>query len=471
MVQVHRRHGAAKHRGHHDLTPRRCQQVVTANHDIDMVAEVVDDHGQLVCRLAKPVAQQQVATLERRDLVPSAVSEIVELDAGLVQHQSARRRLVVRYGSGATGARIPELAAAKTVGGDVATRAAAGVYGAGACQRRQRGIVNVRGVTLADRRGQATGHVVRFQSQPCQIGENRRRVRRPCALRVVILDAEDHRTAERTCDAPDKHRIHGVPKVEMARRRRRETGAPDRWEPCLQSRAEQRAISLRHGGSHSARICACAESATMVTRVLMAYDKAYFDKWYRSRQHRVRTPAQIRRIVAFTLAAAEYVLDRPVRTVLDVGAGEGHWQPILKALRPKLTYVGVEPSTYAVTRFGRRRGLMLGSVERLGELQLHERYPEGFDLVICCGVLNYVPTRVLGSALEQLQVHTGGLAWLELFTKYDEIEGDIAALKPRPPEWYRQRFSGAGLIPCGLHLYAPRDLAAGLTALETGRID
>lgn len=208
----------------------------------------------------------------------------------------------------------------------------------------------------------------------------------------------------------------------------------------------------------------------MVTRVHMAYDKAYFDKWYRSRQHRVRTPAQIRRIVAFTLSAAEYVLDRPIRTVLDVGAGEGHWQPILKALRPKLTYVGVEPSTYAVTRFGRRRGLTLGSVERLGDLGLHERHPQGFDLVVCCGVLNYVQTRVLGSALEQLQAHTGGLAWLELFTKYDEIEGDIAELKPRPPEWYRQRFSEAGLIPCGLHLYAPRDLAAGLTALETGRI-
>ena len=262
-----------------------------------------------------------------------------------------------------------------------------------------------------------------------------------------------------------------MPEVQMSGRSGGEASAPACRESSFQSRPERRAISLRHGESHNARICARAESATMVTRVHMAYDKAYFDKWYRSRQHRVRTPAQIRRIVAFTLGAAEYVLDRPVRTVLDVGAGEGHWQPILKALRPALTYVGVEPSTYAVTRFGKRRGLMLGSVERLHELQLHEKHPEGFDLVVCCGVLNYVPTRVLASALEQLQVHTGGLAWLELFTKYDEIEGDIAMLKPRPPEWYRQRFSQAGLIPCGLHLYAPRDLAAGLTALETGRID
>lgn len=203
----------------------------------------------------------------------------------------------------------------------------------------------------------------------------------------------------------------------------------------------------------------------------MAYDKAYFDKWYRHRQHRVRTPAEIRRIVGFTVAAAEYVLDRPIRTVLDVGAGEGHWQPILRSLRPKVRYVGVEPSAYAVERFGRRRGLRRGSVESLDSLHLHDEYPEGFDLVVCCGVLNYVPNRSIGAALEMLQVHTSGLAWLEIFTQHDEIEGDVAALRPRPAAWYRERFRAAGLVSCGLHLYAPLDRAAGLTALETGRVD
>jgi cyclopropane fatty-acyl-phospholipid synthase-like methyltransferase len=175
--------------------------------------------------------------------------------------------------------------------------------------------------------------------------------------------------------------------------------------------------------------------------------------------------------VNFTVSAAEYVLDRPIRTVLDVGAGEGHWQPILAGMRPKLRYVGVEPSTYAVGRFGARRHLRLGSVETLADLRLHEEFQEGFDLVICCGVLNYVKSRVLGDALEQLQRHTSGLAWLEIFTRSDEIEGDVAALKPRSAEWYRDRFRSAGLVPCGMHLYAPQDRAAGLTALETGRVD
>jgi SAM-dependent methyltransferase len=198
----------------------------------------------------------------------------------------------------------------------------------------------------------------------------------------------------------------------------------------------------------------------------MTYDQQYFDKWYRSKQHRVRSSAQTARIVAFTLAAAEYVLDRPVRTVLDVGAGEGHWQPALKRLRPKAVYVGVEPSEYAVARYGRRRMLQLGSVERLSELQLHETHPDGFDLVVCCGVLNYLTDAALRRALDQLQMHTSGLAWLELFTSTDDIEGDTQTMRPRPANWYRRALSTAGLVPCGLHLYAPRDRAAALAALE-----
>jgi SAM-dependent methyltransferase len=234
------------------------------------------------------------------------------------------------------------------------------------------------------------------------------------------------------------------------------------------SRAKRRPISFTELRDHDARICDNVETVTMATpKLSMAYDKAYFDKWYRSRQHRVRTPAQIRRIVSFTVGAAEYILDRPIRSVLDVGAGEGHWQPLLRAMRPTVRYVGVEPSAYAVGRYGARRGLRLGSVETLNELTLHESAPEGFDLVVCCGVLNYVATRVLGSALEQLMLHTSGVAWLELFTKHDDIEGDVAALKPRAAEWYRDQFRAAGYVPCGLHLYAPADRAAGLTALET----
>ena len=80
------------------------------------------------------------------------------------------------------------------------------------------------------------------------------------------------------------------------------------------------------------------------------YDRAYFDKWYRHPEHRVKSPQYLARQAAFVLGVAEYLLERRVTSVLDVGAGEGHWRAILRRLRPGLRYYGVDPSDTQVRR-------------------------------------------------------------------------------------------------------------------------
>ena len=67
---------------------------------------------------------------------------------------------------------------------------------------------------------------------------------------------------------------------------------------------------------------------------MSAYDRAYFDKWYRNPRYRVKTPAELARQAALVVHAAEWVLQRKLRTVLDVGCGEGNWYPVLRKLRP-----------------------------------------------------------------------------------------------------------------------------------------
>jgi SAM-dependent methyltransferase len=195
------------------------------------------------------------------------------------------------------------------------------------------------------------------------------------------------------------------------------------------------------------------------------YDAAYFEKWYRSPTHRVRTRAQVSRLVRFVVGAAEYVLDRPVRTVLDVGAGEGHWQPLLKSLRPGVRYVGVEPSEYAVRRYGASRHLIRGGIADLGALDLRRHAPSGFDLVVSCGVLNYVPDAELHRGLRTMCALTRGIAWLELFTADDSIVGDTSTMTRHPARWYRAAMRRAGFQPVGLHLHVPRR-ATGLSELE-----
>lgn len=180
-----------------------------------------------------------------------------------------------------------------------------------------------------------------------------------------------------------------------------------------------------------------------------SYNRAYFDKWYRNPRHRVKSPAELARQVAFVLHTAEWVLARPVRTVLDLGCGEGQWRAALRRFRPRLSYTGVDPSEYAVSRYGKRRNIHLGSIESLPASVQAQAY----DLVVCCGMLNYVPAAVLVTSLPRIGPLTGGVAYLELFTRADATEGDTNWPTPQTASWYRRTIRAAGLTSVGLHCY------------------
>jgi SAM-dependent methyltransferase len=194
------------------------------------------------------------------------------------------------------------------------------------------------------------------------------------------------------------------------------------------------------------------------------YDRAYFDHWYRARGF--GSPALLERRVAYALGTAEYLLDRPVRSVLDVGCGEGAWSVALRRRRPRARYVGVDPSAYAVDRFGRRRGLRRGGLDDLDDLDLGP----SFDLVVCVGVLPFVSDAVavrgIGAITRRLA--PGGVAFLEVFTGDDPLEGDLGGFIPRPEVTYRRWFRSHGLARVGPHLFVRASDTAGLAAFERG---
>lgn len=194
------------------------------------------------------------------------------------------------------------------------------------------------------------------------------------------------------------------------------------------------------------------------------YDRAYFDRWYRRSKIGLGSTAFVDRKAALAVAAAEFVLARPIRTVLDVGCGEGAWRPVLKRLRPGIEYLGFDSSEYAVKRFGRRRNIRLAALADMGRQGL--RRP--FDLVVCADVLHYVRTAEARAGLAALAPLAGGVAFMEAFTNADQIDGDHAELQDRSPAQYRTLFAEAGFMPIGLHLYVTRKTARTLVALEGG---
>jgi SAM-dependent methyltransferase len=174
---------------------------------------------------------------------------------------------------------------------------------------------------------------------------------------------------------------------------------------------------------------------------------------------RVKSPAELEREVEFVLRATEHLLARPLRSVLDVGCGEGNWYPPLIARRPHVRYTGVDPSEYAVRRWGKRRNIHLGSVDNLG-------VDGQFDLILCCGVLNYLPAASLTHGLRQIADRLGGVAYLDMYTASDVVTGDTRGAKRRAPSWYRERLARAGLTACGMHLYVGPAMADQLATLE-----
>lgn len=193
-----------------------------------------------------------------------------------------------------------------------------------------------------------------------------------------------------------------------------------------------------------------------------AYDRAYFEKWYRSERHRVGSRSELARKVAMVVHMAEHYLARPLRNVLDVGCGEAAWRAPLLKLRPRLDYRGLESSEYAVARYGRSRNIGLATFGQLGELRFDER----FDLIVCSDVLHYVPAPELRRGLSGFGDLLEGLAFLEVFTSTDNASGDVRGFIPRTPAWYRTRFVDAGLLPCGSHSYLSPRLMRSVAALE-----
>ncbi|MGO4776289.1 methyltransferase, partial [Lysobacter sp. 2RAB21] len=99
------------------------------------------------------------------------------------------------------------------------------------------------------------------------------------------------------------------------------------------------------------------------------YDRDYFQRWYRDpalKDQAIGGAARLTRKVALTVATAEYHLERPIRSVLDIGCGEGPWRAPLLKLRPRLQYLGFDSSQYATARFGRSRNLHLA---RFGDFE------------------------------------------------------------------------------------------------------
>lgn len=193
------------------------------------------------------------------------------------------------------------------------------------------------------------------------------------------------------------------------------------------------------------------------------FDRAYYERYYRDPATRVTDRADVGKLARLVAAWTDY-LDVPVRTILDVGCGVGHWRAAARTLWPRARWFGVEHSEYAC----RRHGWTRGSVVDLDPAQALGRAT--FDLVICQGVLQYLGDRDAARALQNLARWCDGAMYFEALTRQDweqhcDREHTDGAVHLRTGAWYRRRLA-RGFQDCGGCVFVSRRAGCTLFELE-----
>jgi SAM-dependent methyltransferase len=193
------------------------------------------------------------------------------------------------------------------------------------------------------------------------------------------------------------------------------------------------------------------------------FDRAYYDRYYRDPATRVIDRDEVKKLARLVAAWTDY-LEVPVRTILDVGCGLGHWRAAARALWPRARWYGVEFSDHLCERHGWTRGSVvdLEPARALGRA--------AFDFVICQGVLQYLTDRDAALALQNLTAWTDGALYFEALTAQDwrqhcdrtRTDGDVHL---RTGAWYRRRLA-RGFQSCGGGVFVNRRAGCTLFELE-----
>ena len=177
------------------------------------------------------------------------------------------------------------------------------------------------------------------------------------------------------------------------------------------------------------------------------FDAAYYDRFYRKAQTQV-SDAQHYSVLGSFVAGYAALLGVEIGGVLDLGCGLGRWRTVAKRRFPKATYIGVETSAYLCDELGWAQG------------QVEDYSGSPADLVVCQGVLQYLPARSAAKAIKNLARLTRGLLYLEVLTQEDwdrhcdqeRTDGDVFL---RSAEWYRTRL-GRQFESLGGGLFLPK---------------
>lgn len=137
------------------------------------------------------------------------------------------------------------------------------------------------------------------------------------------------------------------------------------------------------------------------------FDQAYYDRFYLSPKTRVISAEEHARLARFVFDFAKYN-GIEIESVLDVGAGIGLWKRWIAKHAKKVQYTGTEVSKVMC----KEHGYLNKDIARWRDRKTH-------DLIVCQGVLQYLPDPDVAPAVANLAAMSRGLLYAEITTRLD----------------------------------------------------
>ena len=137
------------------------------------------------------------------------------------------------------------------------------------------------------------------------------------------------------------------------------------------------------------------------------FDEAYYHRFYENPKTRIYGAKEHAHLAQYVFSFAQWN-DLPVQSVLDVGAGIGLWKNWIAKNMKEVEYTGTEVSQAMC----KKHGYLHRDIARWRDRKKH-------DLIVCHGVLQYLPDPDVAPAVANIAAMSRGLVYVEVTTRQD----------------------------------------------------
>jgi SAM-dependent methyltransferase len=188
------------------------------------------------------------------------------------------------------------------------------------------------------------------------------------------------------------------------------------------------------------------------------FDEAYYHRFYEDPKTRVITAEEHDALAQFVFSFARYNRVE-IKSVLDIGAGTGLWKRWTEKNAKGVQYTGTEVSQAMI----KKHGYVHRDIARWRDRKKH-------DLIVCQGVLQYLPDPDVAPAVANIAAMSRGLVYVEVTTRADlrercdqiRTDGDIFV---RNGSYYRGILN-KHMVSVGCGLWWPKDRELPFYELE-----